>query len=199
MAAPDQTREEPFGPGMDGLHDWMGKQQWVKDNHGWGEGGGTGPSNDVIREAQSGYGACIMGRNMFGPIRGEWPDSDPWNGWWGENPPYHCPVFVLTHHAREPQVMEGGTTYYFVTDGIESALAQARAVCPEDRDILINGGAQTINQYLKAGHVDEFWLHVVPFTRGEGEDPLAGLNLRLEQLSSLDGGDVTHLKYRVLK
>jgi dihydrofolate reductase len=95
--------------------------------------------------------------------------------------------------------MEGGTTFYFVTDGIESALAQARAVCPEDQDILISGGAQTINQYLRAGLVDEFWLHIVPFTRGEGENPLAGLNLRLQQLSALDGGEVAHLKYRVLQ
>jgi dihydrofolate reductase len=199
MAAPNQTRENPFGDDIEGLHDWMARQRWVLDNQGWGDGSEAGVSNDVVAEAQANFGASIMGRNMFGPIRGEWESEEPWNGWWGENPPYHVPVFVLTHYAREPQVMEGGTTYNFVTDGIESALTQARAVCPEDQDILINGGAQTINEYLKAGLVDEFILHVVPFTRGEGENPLAGLNIRLEQVYAKEGNGVTHLKYRVLK
>jgi dihydrofolate reductase len=199
MAAPNQTREKPFGDGMEGLHDWMLKQQWIKETQGWGQGGGTGPSNDVVREAQSGFGASIMGRNMFGPVRGPWESEATWNGWWGENPPFHVPVFVLTHHDREPAVMQGGTTFHFVTDGIESALDQARAVCPEDQDILISGGASTINQYLKAGLVDEFILHVAPFTRGEGENPLAGVQQRLEQVYAVQGDGVTHIKYRVVK
>lgn len=198
MAAPDQTREKPFGEGMERLHDWMFKQRWVRETHGWGEGGEEGPSNDVMREAQSNIGAVIMGRKMFGPVRGGWETEEPWNGWWGDNPPFHTPVFVLTHYSREPQVMNGGTTFYFVTDGIDSALEQARTAAG-DKDILISGGAATINQYLRAGFVDEFWLHIVPFTRGEGENPLAGVRARLEQLQAVEGDGVTHLKYRVLK
>jgi dihydrofolate reductase len=198
MAAPNQSLEKPFGDGMEGLHDWMLKQRFVREAFGSGEGGEEGPSNDVIREAQSNIGATIMGRNMFGPVRGDWP-AEAWNGWWGPNPPYHTPVFVLTHYAREPLAMEGGTTFYFVTDGIDSALAQARAVVAEDKDILIGGGPNTINQYLAAGHVDEFELHIAPFLRGEGERVLVGANLKLEPLRVVDGGEVTHLKYRVLR
>ena len=199
MAAPNQSLEQPVGDGIfEGLTAWMFKQRYVRENFGMGEGGDEGPSNDVIREAQANIGAYIMGRNMFGPVRGEWP-AEPWNGWWGSNPPYHTPVYVLTHYAREPLAMEGGTTFYFVTDGIESALAQARSVCPEDKDILIAGGANTINQYLQAGHVDELELHVAPILRGEGERVLVGANVKLEQLRVVDGGEVTHLKYRVLK
>jgi len=139
-----------------------------------------------------------MGRNMFGPVRGDWP-AEAWNGWWGPDPPYHAPVFVLTHYAREPLLMEGGTTFYFVTDGIESALAQARAAVTEDKDILVAGGANTINQYLAAGLIEEFELHIVPFLRGEGARVLVGANLKLEPIRVVDGGEVTHLKYRVLK
>jgi dihydrofolate reductase len=198
MAAPNQSLEQPFGDGMEGLHDWMFKQRFVREAVGIGEGGEEGPSNDVIREAQSNIGATIMGRNMFGPVRGDWP-AEAWNGWWGPNPPYHTPVFVLTHYARESLAMEGGTTFYFVTDGIDSALAQARAATADDKDILIAGGPNTINQYLAAGHVDEFELHIAPFLRGEGERVLGGANLKLEPLRVVDGGEVTHLKYRVLK
>jgi dihydrofolate reductase len=135
------------------------------------------------------------------PLTSDWSSrlATTLRGWWGPNPPYHMPVFVLTHHAREPLAMEGGTTFHFVTEGIDSALAQARAVCPEDKNILIAGGANTINQYLAAGHIDEFELHVAPFLRGEGERILVGANLKLEQLRVVDGGEVTHLKYRVLR
>jgi dihydrofolate reductase len=199
MAAPNQTMEQPFGDGMEGLHDWMFKQRWVRETFGIGQGGEEGPSNDVIGEAQSNVGATIMGRNMFGPpAGGDWP-AEPWNGWWGPNPVFHMPVFVLTHYAREPQVMEGGTTYFFVTEGINAALAQARAVVPEDQDILIAGGANTINQYLAAGLVEEFELHIVPFLRGAGERVLVGATLKLEPMRVVDGGEVTHLKYRVLR
>ncbi|MGE3984430.1 MAG: dihydrofolate reductase family protein [Dehalococcoidia bacterium] len=199
MAAPDQTREKPFGEGMDGLHDWMFKQRFIRETHGWGEGGEEGPSNDVMRDAQSNIGAVIMGRKMFGPVRGGWETEPDWTGWWGDNPPFHTPVFVLTHYERETVTLKGNNSFIFVTDGIESALEQARAVCPPDQDILISGGASAINQYLKAGLVDEFWLHIVPFTRGEGENPLAGVQVRLEQVRAVEGDGVTHLKYRVPK
>jgi dihydrofolate reductase len=143
-------------------------------------------------------GAFIMGRNMFGPVRGEWDRR--WNGWWGDNPPFHAPVFVLTHHPREPQPMDGGTTYHFVTDGIASALAQARAAAGDgDDDVLILGGATTINQYLTAGLIDELRLHIVPFTLGAGTRLFEGVPpLKLEQVRSRPAGLVTHLTYRVL-
>jgi dihydrofolate reductase len=140
--------------------------------------------------------AFIMGRNMFGPVRGEWDRQ--WNGWWGDDPPYHAPVFVLTHHAREPQPMDGGTTYYFVTDGIESALAQARAAAG-DGDVAIQGGATTINQYLAAGLIAELRLHIVPLTLGVGTRLFEGVPpLRLEQVKSRAARLVTHVTYRVL-
>jgi dihydrofolate reductase len=199
MAAPNQRLEKPFGDGMDNLHDWMSKQRHIREALGFGEGGEEGPNNDVIRDAQSNIGATIMGRNMFCPFRGDWSVDEPWNGWWGPNPPYHTPVYVLTHYAREPLPMEGGTTFYFVTDGIDSALEQARAVTPADNDILIAGGANTINQYLAAGHIEEFELHLAPFLRGEGERVLLGANHKLEQIRVVDGGEVAHLKYRVVK
>ena len=141
MAGPNQTLENPFGDGIkEELTSWMFKQRHIRELFGIGEGGDEGPSNSVLREAQSNIGATIMGRNMFGPVRGQWP-AEAWNGWWGPNPPYHTPVYVLTHYPREPLAMEGGTTFYFVTDGIDSALAQARQACPADKDILIAGGA----------------------------------------------------------
>jgi dihydrofolate reductase len=199
MAGPNQTLEQPFGDAiMENLTGWMFKQRWVRETFGMGEGGEEGPNNDVIREAQSNIGAFIMGRNMFGPVRGAWP-AEAWNGWWGPNPPYHAPVYVLTHYAREPLPMEGGTTFSFVTDGIESALSQARAACPAGQDILIAGGANTINQYLAAGHIDQFELHVAPFLQGEGERVLLGANVKLEPVRVVDGGEITHLKYRVVR
>jgi len=140
--------------------------------------------------------AFIMGRNMFGPVRGQW--DRPWNGWWGDNPPYHAPVFVLTNHVREPQPMDGGTTYHFVTDGIGSALIQAR-VAAGDGDVAIMGGAITINQYLTAGLIDELRLHIVPLTLGAGTRLFDGVPpLRLEQATSRPASRVTHVTYRVL-
>lgn len=142
------------------------------------------------------YQAVIMGRNMFGSVRGAW--DRPWNGWWGGDPVFHCPVFVLTHHERRPVSMEGGTTYHFVTDGIEAALARARAVAGAG-DISILGGAATINQYLAAGLVDELRLHVVPFTLDAGAQLFRGVpRLKLEQHKSRAASSVTHLTYRVL-
>ena len=181
----NQTEERPFGDdGGDGsgagLHAWMFET----------------PDENRDEIAQLGAaGAYVMGRNMFGPIRGAW-DRD-WNGWWGEEPPFHAPVFVLTHHQREPQVMTGGTTFHFVTDGIESALSQARAAAG-DRDVLIHGGATTLNEYLAAGLVEELRLHVVPFTLGAGTRLFDGVPpLSLEQLSTRSTSRVTHLTSRV--
>jgi dihydrofolate reductase len=186
VAGLNQTEERPFGDdGGDGfgdkLHAWMFE---------------TPEENRAEVDEIAAYKAVIMGRNMFGPVRGEWDRQ--WNGWWGDDPTFHAPVFVLTHHAREPQPMDGGTTYYFVTDGIESALAQARAAAG-DGDVSILGGATTINQYLAAGLVDELRLHVVPFTLGAGARLFDGVPpLNLEQVKSRAASSVTHVTYRVL-
>jgi dihydrofolate reductase len=138
-----------------------------------------------------------MGRNMFSPGRGEW-DLD-WKGWWGDDPPYHAPVFVLTHHPREPLAMQGGTTYYFVTDGLESALAQAREAAG-DGDVSIAGGAATVSQCLAAGAIDELRLHIAPMVLGAGERPLDGVgDLKLEQLRVSSSSLVTHIAYRVIR
>lgn len=182
----NQTEERPFGDdGGDG---------WGNTLHAWMFD--AGEENRAEVDQINAASAVIMGRNMFGPVRGEWDRK--WNGWWGDNPPFHVPVFVLTHHAREPQPMEGGTTYHFVTDGIESALAQARAAAG-DGDVSIHGGATTINQYLAAGLVDELRLHVVPLTIGAGVRVFDGVPpLRLEQVSSRAASSVLHVTYRVL-
>lgn len=181
----NQTEGRPFGDdGGDG---------WGDQLHAWFE---DAEENQAEIEQMTAASAFIMGRNMFGPVRGEW--DRPWNGWWGDNPPYHTPVFVLTHHEREPQPMEGGTTYFFVTDGIESALKQARDAAG-DGDVAIMGGATTINQYLAAGLVDELRLHIVPLTLGAGTRLFEGVpSLRLEQVKSRPAKLATHVSYRVL-
>jgi dihydrofolate reductase len=180
MAGLNQTRERPFGDApADRLHRWAFETP-EENTHEWA----------AIVDA----GAFIMGRNMFGPSRGEW-DLE-WRGWWGDEPPYHGPVFVLTHHPREPLPMEGGTTFTFVTDGIASALAQARAVAG-DRDISIAGGAGTVNQYLRAGYIDELRLHVSPVVVGAGERLFDGVPPQeLELVSSRAASLVTHITYR---
>jgi dihydrofolate reductase len=182
----NQSEERPFGDdGGDG---------WGDKLHAWyAESADENKAEiDQITAAK----AFIMGRNMFGPVRGEWDRQ--WNGWWGDNPPYHAPVFVLTHHPRDPQPMDGGTTYHFVTDGIESALAQARAAAG-DGDVAIMGGATTINQYLAAGLIDELRLHIVPLTLGAGTRLFEGVPpLKLEQVHSRGASLVTHVTYRVL-
>ena len=151
----------------------------------------------VVDESAANIGAHIMGRKMFGPIRGDW-DGD-WRGWWGEDPPFHTPVYVLSHDAREPLEMEGGTTFHFVTDGIESALEQARAAAGE-KDVLIAGGASAINQYLAAGLLDELYLHVAPIVLGGGERLFAGVgDPRLEPVEVVASPAVTHIKYRVTR
>ena len=153
----------------------------------------------MVEEAQSIIGAVVMGRNMFGGGPGPWPQDPPWNGWWGDNPPYHTPVFVLTHHSREPLEMEGGTTFCFVTDGIESALEQAKQAAG-DGDVLLGGGASVVQQYLAAGLVDDFELHLVPVLLGDGERLLEHVgDLQVEQARAVEAPGVTHIKYRVAK
>jgi dihydrofolate reductase len=152
--------------------------------------------DDNVEAILAGNGAYIMGRNMFGPTRGEWDEQ--WNGWWGDNPPYKAPVFVLTHHEREPEKMEGGTTYTFVTDGIESALAQARAVAGE-KNVAIAGGASTVQQFLKAGLLDELTIHISPLILGEGERLMDNIgDMTLEQVGVTFSNRATHITYRVV-
>ena len=175
-AAPGQSEKDPFGVGGMVLPAWLFPTHAFQAMHG-GEtaGGTTGVDNGFAQKAGEGIGAWIMGRNMFGPVRGPW-DGDAWKGWWGPNPVYHCKVFVLTHHPRPPLVMEGGTTFHFVTDGIHSALKQAREAAG-GRDIRIGGGVATVRQYLLAGLVDEMHLAFVPVLLGHGENLLQGISL----------------------
>jgi dihydrofolate reductase len=173
-AGPSQSKENPLGVGGEGLHDWLVGSRTFKRMYG-GEGGSTGVDEDFAARSMAGIGAWILGRNMFGPIRGPWPDES-WRGWWGENPPYHAPVFVLTHHQRPPLEMEGGTVFHFVTDGIHAALERAKAEAGP-KDIRLLGGAATIRQYLQARLVDEMHLAVSPILLGSGEHLLAGLDL----------------------
>lgn len=173
-AGPDQSLENPLGRGGEELHGWFIPTERFQRMYGNGEGT-TGVNNDFAERSFDNLGAWIMGRNMFGPVRGEWPD-DSWRGWWGDNPPYHVPVFVLTHHAREPIEMEGGTVFHFVTGGIEEALQRAREAAG-GKDIRIGGGVATIRQYLKARLIDELHLAVSPVLLGAGENLLEGIDL----------------------
>ena len=188
-AGPDQSLEEPLGKGGEALHEWMFATRSFREMSGE-EGGDTGADDQRARSWNANVGAHIMGRNMFGPIRGGWP-NDEWKGWWGDNPPYHCPVFVLTHHPRAAITMEGGTTFHFVTDGIHAALKQAREAA-NGLDVRLGGGVATIRQYLQAGLVDEMHLAVSPIVLGSGESLLAGLDLlklgysRTEHVSTPD-------------
>jgi dihydrofolate reductase len=195
-SGPDQTLEEPLGRRGEELHEWVfGLRAW-RQEHGM-EGGEDNASTAVMERSLANRGVTIMGRNMFGG-RGEWGD-EPWNGWWGDNPPYHHPVFVVTHHAREPLVMEGGTTFHFVTEGIEAALAQGREAAG-DQDVFIAGGATICNEYLAAGLVDEVLLHVSPVILGGGERLFEGVgDLRLEQVEAIEAPGVTHLRYRTVR
>jgi dihydrofolate reductase len=182
VAGPGQKADKPFGDGpVDQLHAWMFE---------------TPDENRAEVDQISAADAYVMGRNMFGPVRGEW-DLD-WRGWWGENPPYHAPVFVLTHHPRDPLTMQGGTTFTFVTDGVNSALEQAR-VAAGDGDIAIAGGAATVNQCLAAGLIDELRTHITPVTLGAGERLFDGVPpLHLELIAVRPASLVTHISYRVV-
>jgi dihydrofolate reductase len=173
-AGPEQSLENPLGRNGMKLHQWAFKTRTFKKMFGQ-DGGDTDVDDEFAARGFVNLGAWIMGRNMFGPVRGKWPDES-WKGWWGENPPYHVPVFVLTHHARAPLAMEGGTTFHFVTDGIHSALAQARAAAG-GKDIRIGGGVSTVRQYLSAGLIDEMHLAMAPVLLGAGENLFAGMDL----------------------
>jgi dihydrofolate reductase len=200
VAGPNQSVKNPLGEGGDRLHDWAFKLKSFREMHGDGSGGETGTNDDIVRETFANLGATIMGRNMFGGGPGPW-GKDPWKGWWGDNPPFHAPVFVLTHHPREPLAMQGGTTFTFVTDSIESALKQANKAAG-GKDVMLGGGAKVAQQYLAAGLIDEMEIHVVPLLLGGGArlfDHLLGTNLRLEPVRTIEGPGVTHLKYRVVK
>ncbi len=175
-AGPDQSLENPLGVRGTELMGWFFPTKTFNDMHGDG-GGTTGVDNEFAARSFVNIGAWIMGRNMFGPIRGPWPDES-WKGWWGPNPPYHVPTFVLTHHARPPLEMEGGTRFIFVTDGIQSALRQAKEAAGK-KDVRIGGGTSTVRQYLQAGLIDEMHLVLSPVLMGKGENLFAGLDLHV--------------------
>jgi dihydrofolate reductase len=194
VAGPNQSVENPLGEGGRGLHQWAFALEAWRRPHGL-EGGEVNASTAIMEASLENVGATIMGRGMFGGS-GSW-EEHPWDGWWGENPPYHTPVFVLTHHARQPLRMEGGTSFFFVTDGIDSALRQAREAAG-GRDVVIAGGARAAQQYLRAGLVDEIRLHLVPLLLGSGERLFEDLGhapgLRLT--GAIEAPGVTHLSYR---
>lgn len=196
VAGPDQSVENPLGVGGTRLHAWAFELEAFLKTHGM-PGGTVNESTTVISEQFENVGATIMGRNMFGGHPGDWDATNPWNGWWGDNPPYHHPTFVLTHHAREPLVMDGGTTFTFVCDGIESALSQARAAAA-GKDISLGGGANVAQQFFRAGLIDQMDLTVAPTLLGSGErlfdgtaDDLHGLTL----VRTIIGPRATHFRY----
>ena len=198
VAGPGQSMENPLGEGGESLHDWVVPLKAWREPAGM-EGGEENASSPVVMEEHANVGAEIMGRGKFGPPqRGSWGD-DPWQGWWGDDPPFHKPVFVLTHHEREPLTLSD-TTFSFVTDGIESAMQQAREAAG-DKDVFIGGGADIINQYLAAGLVDVVELHLVPIILGGGARLFDGVGpyLKLEEIRAVEGPGVAHLKYRVVK
>lgn len=175
-AGPNQSLDHPLGVGGEGLHQWAIPTRTFQRAVFGKDGGATGVDEDFAARGFRNVGAWILGRNMFGPIRGPWPD-DQWKGWWGDNPPYHVPVFVLTHHARAPLRMEGGTTFHFVTGGIHEALDRAREAA-KGKDVRIGGGANTIRQYLGAGLIDELHLAIAPVLLGAGERLFEGVDMR---------------------
>ena len=174
-AGPEQSLQNPMGVGGMGLHAWVFPTRTLQKMLFNNEAGETGTDDEFARAGVENLGAWILGRNMFGPVRGPWPD-DNWKGWWGDTPPYHCEVFVLTHHARAPLEMKGGTIFHFVTGGIRDALDRAKAAA-KGKDVRLGGGAATIRQYLEAGLVDEMHLAVAPVLLGRGEPLLAGIDL----------------------
>ena len=196
VAGPDQNPEQPLGTGGEELHEWaFATRAWLEAH---GRSGGEGSvDSDVIAAETDNVGAHIMGRKMFDGGEGSFDPA--WKGWWGDDPPYHTPVFVLTHHEREPIEMEGGTTFHFVTDGVESAVAQAREAAG-DKDVAVIGGAAAIDEVLKAGLLDELRLHVVPRLLGGGSRLFEGVGTpALEQVEAIPSEIVTHLRYRVVR
>jgi len=195
-AGPDQDLENPIGVGGLKMFEWFFPTRTWQRMHG-GEDGETGVDDTVAAQGFDNVGAYILGRNMFGPVRGPWPDES-WKGWWGDEPPYHTPVFVLTHHPRAPLKMAGGTTFHFVTDGIHSALKQAKNAAA-DRDVRLGGGVSTVRQYLSEGLIDELHLAIVPVLIGKGEHLLGGLNLPslgYECMERVEGTRATHVVLR---
>lgn len=196
-AGPNQGREHPLGEGGEQLHEWVVALAAWRRPHGRA-GGETNASSAVFEEATAGVGAVVMGRNMFGPVRGEW--TEPlWDGWWGEEPPFHVPVFILTHHAREPLEMKGGTSFHFVTEGFERALELAREAAGEG-DVSVAGGPSTIRQAIRGGHLDELLVSQVPVLLGGGERLLDGLrpgDASLEQAKVVEAPGVAHIVYRL--
>jgi dihydrofolate reductase len=199
IAGPNATVEEPLGEEGERLHEWVfGLASW-REMHGL-PGGEANADSDLLAESQRNVGAVLMGRGMFGGGDGPWGD-DPWEGWWGDEPPFRGPVFVLTHHAREPLVKEGGTTFTFVTEGVEAAVEQARAAAG-DKDVLVAGGANVAQQLLAARLVDELQIHIAPLLLGGGVRLFEGLGpdrVQLEVIRAIHSPAVTHVKYRVVK
>jgi dihydrofolate reductase len=192
-AGPNQSVDNPLGVGAMALHQWAFATRTFQKMFG-NEGGATGVDDDFAARGFSNIGAWILGRNMFGPIRGEWPD-DNWKGWWGDNPPYHVPVFVLSHYARASIPMAGGTTFHFVTDGIQAALARAREAA-KGQDVRLGGGVATIQQYLRARLIDELHLAISPTLLGSGENLFAGLDaaaLGYHCIEQVPSANVTHV------
>lgn len=197
VAGPNQSITHPLGEGGNQLHKWGFAVRAFRALHGM-EGGTTGPDDDVAAEGLQDIGAEIMGRHKFGGGDGPWEDN-PWKGWWGENPPFHMPVFVLTHHARKPLEMQGGTTFHFVTEGIHAALEQARSAAG-GKDIALGGGASVAQQYLKAGLIEEMDIHVVPLLLGDGArlfDNMGGRQTGYECVRVVCSPSVSHYKYRL--
>jgi len=199
VAGPNQSEENPLGEGGEQLHEWIVPLAAWRESHGE-QGGEVNESARIVEESRANIGAAVMGRNMFGPIGGgPWSD-ERWRGWWGDNPPYHYPVFVVTHYPRDPVEMEGGTTFHFVTAGIESALEQAKEAAG-GKDVMLWGGGDIIQQYLAAGLLDELELHVVPVLLGDGSRPFPSRGdgqVQLEQVRTVEAPGVAHLKYRVV-
>ena len=197
VAGPNQSVENPLGEGGGGLHEWAFAVKTFRDVHGMEGGGETGPDDEVVAESLQNIGATVMGRHMFGGGDGPWGE-EPWNGWWGDDPPFHTPVFVVTHHPREPLEMQGGTTFHFVTDGIEAALEQAKEAAG-GKDVALGGGADVAQQYLRAGLIDEMEIHVVPRLLGGGArlfDGLEGRYAGLEPDRVIASPSVTHYRFR---
>jgi dihydrofolate reductase len=195
VAGPRQSLENPLGEGGTKLHDWAFATRSFRSTHGL-DGGETGLDDDHAAAWHANIGATIMGRNMFGPVRGPWGD-EPWDGWWGDTPPFHTPVFVLTHHARTPLVMREGTTFHFVTTGIEAAL-EAAFEAAGDRDVSLGGGTETAQQYLRANLVDELEIHVVPVLLGGGSrlfENLEGAFASYECVGLVSSPAVAHYSY----
>ncbi len=196
VAGPNQSLENPLGEGALGLHDWAFATRAFREAHGMGDGGETGLDDSYAARWNENIGATIMGRNMFGPIRGPW-GGEEWTGWWGDDPPFHTPVFVLTHHARDPVELQGGTTFHFVTGGIEAALEQA-AEAAGGRDVTLGGGASAAQQYLRAGLVNDLEVHVVPVLLGGGSrlfESLDGAAAGFECVRVTSSSAVAHFTY----